>query len=157
LPVIDLCKSYFRIEARDDARSIQEKVTGKLLTLDQSLRAMVPALLSLLEVPGDDAAGDALDSGQRRRRTVDGLRRMLLRESQVQPLCVVFEDLHWVDAETQSLLDALVESLPTARTLLLVNYRPEYSHGWGSKTYYSQLRLDPLPADSAAELLRTLL
>ena len=157
LPVIDLCKSYFRIEARDDARSIREKVTGKLLTLDESLRAMVPGFLSLLDVPTDDASWDALDPGQRRRRTIDGLRRMLLRESQVQPLCLVFEDLHWVDAETQGLLDALVESLPTARLLLLVNYRPEYSHGWGSKTYYSQLRLDPLPAESADELLRTLL
>ncbi len=157
LPVIDLCKSYFRIEARDDARSMREKVTGKLLTLDESFRAMVPAFLSLLEVPSDDAAWDALDPGQRRRRTVDGLRRMLLRESQIQPLCLVFEDLHWVDAETQGLLDALVEGLPTARILLLVNYRPEYSHGWGGKTYYSQLRLDPLPPESAEELLRSLL
>jgi class 3 adenylate cyclase/tetratricopeptide (TPR) repeat protein len=157
LPVIDLCKSYFRIEARDDARSIREKVTGKLLTLDDSLRAMVPGFLSLLDVPTEDASWDALDAGQRRRRTIDGLRRMLLRESQVQPLCLVFEDLHWVDAETQGLLDALVESLPTARILLLVNYRPEYRHGWGSKTYYSQLRLDPLPAESVDELLRALL
>jgi class 3 adenylate cyclase/tetratricopeptide (TPR) repeat protein len=157
LPVIDLCKSYFRIEVRDDARSIREKVTGKLLTLDESFRAMVPAFLSLLEVPSDDAAWDALDPGQRRRRTVDGLRRMLLRESQIQPLCLVFEDLHWVDAETQGLLDALVEGLPTARILLLVNYRPEYSHSWGGKTYYSQLRLDPLPPESAEELLRSLL
>jgi class 3 adenylate cyclase/tetratricopeptide (TPR) repeat protein len=157
LPVIDLCKSYFRIEVRDDARSIREKVTGKLLTLDESFRAMVPAFLSLLEVPSEDAAWDALDPGQRRRRTVDGLRRMLLRESQIQPLCLVFEDLHWVDAETQGLLDALVEGLPTARILLLVNYRPEYSHSWGGKTYYSQLRLDPLPPESAEELLRSLL
>lgn len=157
LPVIDLCKSYFRIEARDDARSIREKVTGKLLTLDESFRAMVTAFLSLLEVPSDDAAWDALDPGQRRRRTVDGLRRMLLRESQIQPLCLVFEDLHWVDTETQGLLDALVEGLPTARILLLVNYRPEYGHGWGGKTYYSQLRLDPLPPESAEELLRSLL
>ena len=157
LPVIDLCKSYFRIEARDDARSIREKVTGKLLTLDESLRAMVPGFLSLLDVATGDAAWDVLDAGQRRRRTIDGLRRMLLRESQVQPLCLVFEDLHWVDAETQGLLDALVESLPTARLLLVVNYRPEYRHGWGSKTYYSQLRLDPLPTESAEEVLRALL
>ncbi len=157
LPVIDLCKSYFGIEARDDSRKIREKVTGKLLTLDEALGPMVPGFLSLLEVPIDDASWEALDAGQRRRRTVDGLRRMLLRESQVQPLCVVFEDLHWVDAESQGLLDALVESLPTARLLLLVNYRPEYVHGWGSKTYYSQLRLDPLPPESADELLRALL
>ena len=77
---------------------------------------------------------------------------MLLRESQVQPLLLVFEDLHWIDTETQALLDSLVESLPTARLLLLVNYRPEYQHGWGSKTYYTQLRLDPLPPASAEGL-----
>ena len=82
---------------------------------------------------------------------------MLLRESQVQPLLLVFEDLHWIDTETQALLDGLVESLPTARLLLLVNYRPEYQHGWGSKTSYTQLRLDPLPPVSAHELLHALL
>src|SRR2546425_3140584 len=70
---------------------------------------------------------------------------------------MVFEDLHWYDTETQALLDGLVESLPTARLLLLVNYRPEYQHGWGSKTSYTQLRLDPLPPVSANELLHALL
>ena len=74
------------------------------------------------------------------------MKRLLLRESQAQPLLVVFEDLHWIDSETQALLDGLVESLPAARLLLLVNYRPEYQHPWGSRTYYTQLRLDPLPA-----------
>jgi predicted ATPase len=70
---------------------------------------------------------------------------------------LVFEDLHWIDAETQALLDSLVESLPTARLLLLVNYRPEYQHGWGSKTSYTQLRLDPLPPASADAFLQVLL
>src|SRR5262249_38061661 len=79
------------------------------------------------------------------------------RESQVQPLVLVFEDLHWIDSETQTLLNHLVESLPTARLLLLVNYRPEYQHGWGSKTYYTRLRLDPLPAASAEAFLQALL
>src|SRR5262249_41444165 len=90
-------------------------------------------------------------------RTLDALKRVLLRESQAQPLLLVCEDLHWIDAETQALLDSLVESLPTARFLLLVNYRPEYQHGWGSKTYYTQLRLDPLPPASADAFLQALL
>jgi predicted ATPase len=98
-----------------------------------------------------------LDPPQRRQRMLDALKRVLLRESQVQPLLLVFEDLHWIDSETQALLNSLVESLPTARLLLLVNYRPEYQHGWGSKTYYTQLRLDPLPPISADELLQGLL
>ena len=99
----------------------------------------------------------ALDPTQRRQRTLEAIKQLLLRESQVQPLLLVFENLHWIDTETQAFLDSLIESLPTARLLLLVNYRPEYQHGWGSKTYYTQLRLDPLPPASAEELLQALL
>jgi len=105
----------------------------------------------------DDPSWQRLDPPQRRQQTLDVIRRLLLRESQVQPLIVVLEDLHWIDAETQALLDTLVESLPTARLVLLVNYRPEYQHSWGSKTYYSQLRLGALAPESAAELLSALL
>ncbi|HYU20933.1 MAG TPA: AAA family ATPase, partial [Chloroflexota bacterium] len=163
LPAIELLKAYCRIEPRDDARPIREKLTGKLLTLDESLRPSLPALLALLDVPLDpsassrQAAWDALDPPERRRLALDALKRLLLRESQEQALLLVFEDLHWVDAETQALLDGLVESLPTARILLLVNYRPEFQHAWGSKTYYTQLRIDPLPPESAGELLHALL
>jgi class 3 adenylate cyclase/tetratricopeptide (TPR) repeat protein len=157
LSVVDLLKGYFQIEDRDDVRRIREKVTGKLLTLDEALRPTMPALLALLDVSVEDAAWQALDPPQRRQRTLEGTRGLLLRESQTQPLLVVFEDLHWIDSETQALLDSLIESLPTARMLLLVNYRPEYEHRWGSKTYYAQLRIDPLPAESAEELLQYLL
>ena len=157
LPVIDLLKAYFQIDARDDGRTIREKVTGKLLTLDATLRPLLPALLALLDVPVEDREWHALDPPQRRRHTQEAIKRLLLRESQRQPLCLVFEDLHWIDAETQAVLDGLVESLPAARLLLLTNYRPEYRHPWGSKTYYSQARIDPLPEASATELLGALL
>jgi predicted ATPase/class 3 adenylate cyclase len=157
VPVIDLLKGYFTIEDRDGPRAVREKLTGKLLTLDRALEGSLPALLSLLDVPADDPEWAALDPSLRRRRTLDAVKRLLLRESQVQPLLVIFEDLHWIDSETQALLDALVESLPAARVLLLVNYRPEYSHPWGGRTYYTQLRLDPLPSDHAGELLGALI
>ncbi len=157
LPVIDLLKGYFKVHDRETHREIREKVTGKLLTLDRSLEPILPALLALLDVPVDDVHWEALDSVQRRQRTLDAVKQLLVRESQGQPLLVVFEDLHWIDAETQALLDGLVESLPTARLLLLVKYRPEYQHGWVSKTYYTQLRLDALRPESAAELLQALL
>jgi tetratricopeptide (TPR) repeat protein len=156
LPVIDLLKGYFQIEDRDGPRAVREKLTGKLLTLDRALEGDLAALLSLLDAPTDDPPWATLDPSQRRRRTLDAVKRFLLRESQVQPLLVVFEDLHWIDSETQALLDGLVESLPAARVLLLVNYRPEYSHAWGSRTYYTQLRLDPLPYDRADEFLGAL-
>src|SRR5215468_5297229 len=156
LPVIDLLKGYFGIEARDGLREIREKVTGTLLRLDDSIKPALLPLLALLDVPVDDAAWKALDPGQRRRRTLDAVKQVLLREA-CEPLLLIFEDLHWIDGETQALLDSLVESLPAARLLLLVNYRPEYSHPWGSKTYYRQLRIDPLPSESAEELLDALL
>jgi tetratricopeptide (TPR) repeat protein len=114
-------------------------------------------LLALLDVPVEDPQWPTLDPAQRRRRTLDAGKRLVLRESQVQPMLVIFEDLHWIDSETQAFLESLVESLPTARLLLLVNYRPEYQHGWGSKTYYTQLRLDALPRESATDLLQALL
>jgi class 3 adenylate cyclase/predicted ATPase len=157
LPVIDLLKSYCGIEDRDDARRIRQKVLGKVLELDAALQPILPPLLSLLEVSVDDPQWQALDPPQRRQRTLEAVKRLILRESQEQPLLLVFEDLHWIDAETQALLDTLVESLPTARILLLVNYRPEYEHTWHRKTYYQQLRLDPLPPESAEALLAALL
>ena len=156
-PVLELLKRYCRLEDHDDHRTIRAKVTGQVLTLDEALQDTTPALLALLDALPADSPFLALDPPQRRQRTLDALKRVLLRETQVQPLVLVFEDLHWIDAETQALLDSLVESLPTARLLLLVNYRPEYQHGWGSKTYYMQLRLDPLPPVSADELLQALL
>jgi len=157
LPVIELLRGYFEIDPRDDPRKIREKVTGKVLTLSPALAPVVPALLALLDVPVDEASWQSLDPLQRRQQTLDAVKRLLLRESEAEPLVVVFEDLHWIDGETQTLLDSLVESLPAARILLLVNYRPEYRHSWGGKTYYRQLRIDPLPPESADELLDSLL
>jgi len=157
LPVIDLLKDYFRIEERDDQRQVREKVTGKVLAFDDALRPMLPALLSLLDVAGENRDWGALDPSERRRRTHEAVTSTLLRESRVQPLCVVLEDLHWVDAETQALLDDIIGRLPGARILLLVNYRPEYRHGWAALAHHRSARLEPLRDASATELLDALL
>ena len=157
LPVIDLLKAYFQIGDRDDRRSVREKALGKLLALDRGLEPLLPALLALLDVAVDDPQWQQLDPMRRRERTRDAVRTLLLRESREQPLLVVFEDLHWIDGETQAFLDQLVESLPQARVLLLVNYRPEYRHGWSARTHYSQHRIDPLRPASAQALLAELL
>jgi class 3 adenylate cyclase/tetratricopeptide (TPR) repeat protein len=156
-PVIDLLRRYCQIDDSDETRAIHAKVTGRILTLDETLRETIPPLLSLLETLPEDSPFLVLDPSQRRQRLLEALKRVLLRESQVQPLLLMFEDLHWIDSETQALLDSLVDSLPTAQVLLLVNYRPEYSHHWGNKTSYTQLRLDPLPAESAEAFLQGLL
>jgi tetratricopeptide (TPR) repeat protein len=138
-------------------RKRREKVNGKVLTLDRTLEDALPHIIGLLGLAegGDPLA--ARDSQIRRRRTHEALKRVLLRETLNQPLIVVFEDLHWIDEETQAFLNLFVDSIGTARLLLLVNYRPEYSHRWNSKTYYTQLRLDRLGRESADEMLDALL
>jgi predicted ATPase len=125
-PVLDLLRRYAHLDERDDPRTIRAKVTGQLLTLDEALQDAIPPLLAILDVLPDDSPFLTLDPPQRRQRTLTAFKRVLLRESQAQPVLVVFEDLPWIDTETQAVLDSLVESLPTARLLLLVNYRPEY-------------------------------
>jgi class 3 adenylate cyclase/tetratricopeptide (TPR) repeat protein len=157
LLVVRLLRAYFQIEDGDDPRRLREKVTGKVLALDQTLAPAVPALLALLDVVVEDVGWQEIDPLQQRQRTLDAVRRLLVRESQVQPLVLVFEDLHWCDGESEAVLDRLVEGLPAARMLLLVNYRPEYECHWGSKSYYTQLRVDPLPVESASLLLDAVL
>ena len=157
LPVIDLLHTYFRIAGEDDQRVRREKVAGKLSILDPSLEDARPYLFSLLGiVEGDDPLAQ-MDGQVRKRRTLDAIKRILLRESLNQPLMLIFEDLHWIDEQTQELLNLLADSIGTAKLILLVNYRPEYSHQWGSKTYYTQLRLDPLGKESAEEMVAALL
>jgi class 3 adenylate cyclase/tetratricopeptide (TPR) repeat protein len=157
IPVSDLLRAYFQVESHDDARRVREKVTGKVLTLDHTLEPVLPALLAVLDATVDDPEWNALDPLLRRQQTREAVKRLLLRESERQAVILVIEDLQWIDAETQALLDSLIESLPTARVLLLVNYRPEYAHAWGRKTFYTQLRIDPLAAESVEELLEILL
>jgi DNA-binding winged helix-turn-helix (wHTH) protein len=156
-PVIDLLKAYFHLDARAPAPAMRDQVTAQLRRLDAALAPLVPALLTLLDVSVADAQWQALDPPQRRQQTFQALKHLVLRVSQAQPLLVVIDNLHWLDTETQACLDTLVESLPTARLLLLATYRPEYQHGWGHKTYYTRLRLDPLSRPQAHALLDALL
>ena len=157
LPVIDLLRSYFKIAPEDDERTRREKVTGRVLALDRSLEDALPYLYGLLGLTDENNQVAEVEAQTRKRRSLDAIKRILLRESLNQPLVVIFEDLHWIDNETQGFLNLLADSIGTARILLLFNYRPEYRHEWGNKTYYTQLRLDPLGKGSADEMLSALL
>jgi class 3 adenylate cyclase/tetratricopeptide (TPR) repeat protein len=156
-PVIDLLHSYCGIAPEDDTRTRREKVNDKVLTLDRELEDALPYLFGLLGLTQGEDPLAGTDARIRRQRTLEALKRILLRESLNQPLMVVFEDLHWIDGETQAFLNLLADSIGTAKLLLLMTYRPEYSHSWSSKTYYIQLRLDPLGSDSAGEMFDALL
>jgi class 3 adenylate cyclase len=153
LPVIELLKSYFDLTPQDEERHRRGKVTEKVLSLDRRLEDTLPYLLALLGIPDPTASLQQMDAQIRRRRTFEALKKLLLRESLNQPLILIFEDLHWIDGETQGFLDVLSESVASARLLLLTNYRPEYRHEWGQKTYYTQVHLVPFGKEEA-ELYR---
>jgi tetratricopeptide (TPR) repeat protein len=157
LPAIDLLRNYFEISVGDDERKRREKVAGKIAVLDRKLEDTLPYLYSLLGIVEGDDPLSQMDGQLKKRRTIEAIKRTLLRESLSQPLMVIFEDLHWIDQQTQELLNLLADSIGTARVLLLVNYRPEYRHDWNRKAYYTQLRLDPLGPEGAEEMLRVLL
>jgi class 3 adenylate cyclase/tetratricopeptide (TPR) repeat protein len=157
LPMVNLLRAYFKIQDHEDHRAILDKVSDKLLTLGESLLPARLPLLALLDVAVDDPEWQALDPAQRRRRILEAVKRLFLRASQLQPVVLVFEDLHWMDSESHAVLDALVEGFGNARLLILVNFRPEYQHGRSGKHYYHQLRIDPLRPESAEELLDALI
>src|SRR5262249_32606352 len=141
LPVLELLRGYFGITDVDDGATRRDKVRAMLIALDPALEDALPYLFGLLGiVEGFDPHGQ-MDPQIKRQRTLDAIKRIILRDSLKQPLVVIFEDLHWIDEQTQALLDLLVDSIASARALMLVNYRPEYRHNWANKSHYSQAQL----------------
>ncbi len=178
-PLIQMLRRYFGIDGGEGSENIRSQVLTRILELDSTLRDAIPPVLSLLGALSDAGATqpdqqrdllaplqdiderirrfNSMDPQQRRRDTLDALKRMCIRESQRQNLLLVFEDLHWIDNETQAFLDSLMDSLQVAHILVLVNYRPEYNHRWAEKSYYTQIHVDPLQPMSAEQLLQHLL
>ncbi|HXZ91922.1 MAG TPA: adenylate/guanylate cyclase domain-containing protein [Burkholderiales bacterium] len=157
LPVIEFLKSDFRLEPSDDARAIREKVSGKVLSADPELQDAVAPMLDLLGALPEDHSFRNLEPEQRRKETVSAFARVLLAESRLRPLIVVFEDLHWNDSLTLGLLKGLLASLEGARILLLVSYRPEHRDEWSGRPRYRLLHVEPLPRDSVGRMLEGLL
>ena len=157
LPVIDLVKSYCGIDVRDDPSTARQKVIARVLALDRALETDLSSLFSLLGLPVEDAAWHSLEPADRRRRTLDAIRRLLFRETQDRRVMLVVEDLQWIDDETRAVLDRLVDGMPAARMMLLVSYRPEYEHRWANRSYFQQLRIETLAQDGALALLNALL
>jgi DNA-binding NtrC family response regulator/tetratricopeptide (TPR) repeat protein len=156
-PIVEMLKILCGVSETDTAVEVREKVARGVPVAASEPDGLTAPVLDLLGVLPSDHAFRALDPAKRRRRTHEAVKEVFLTASLAQPLCLIVEDLHWIDSETQATLDLLAESIAASRVLLLVNYRPEYQHGWGSRSVYSQVRLDPLATDGMEELLVALL
>jgi predicted ATPase len=157
LPVLELLRTISAFRTPMNCRRGTRKSERALSALDPALADTLPYLLGLLGIQDAPDPLAQMDPQVRHRRTLEAIKRIILRESLRQPLIVVFEDLHWIDAETQALVDLLADSVAGARLLLLVNFRPEYRHEWSGKGHYLQLRLDPLGGENARAMLAALL
>lgn len=155
-PITELLRGYFRVATSNNASEVREKVRAKLLHLGQRFLSLLPTLLTLLDPPQEQSKTSNLEAPQRGQSILEAVRQLLFRESELQPLLVIVEDLHAVDPDTQALVNGLVDSLPAARILYVVSYRPEFRPSWGSKSYCTQIRINPLDAGGAQELFDAL-
>jgi class 3 adenylate cyclase len=157
LPVLDLLRDYFEITDTDSRTDAQEKIAGRLLSLDPALEDALPLLLDFLEVPDAEWPPTRLAPEVRMRRIFDVLRRVTQRRSKRETLVLLLEDVHWFDPQSLDFVERLIPSFPGTRTLVLTNFRPEFSAPWAAHSYYRQLPLDPLDSDAVGRLLDGLL
>jgi len=157
LPILDILRSYFGIKEGEREFVIRRRMTETILQLDEKLKPILSPLQDLLSLKVEDEAYLKLEPKQRRERVFEAIRDLFIRESQEKPLVLAIEDLHWVDKTTEEFLDYLIGWLPKVRVLLILLHRPEYTHQWGSKSYFNRIGLDQLTLKSSAELVQAIL
>ena len=157
LPILDILRSYLAIEEGDREFIIKKKLQGKLLQLNERFKIQLPPFQELLSLKIDDEKYPQLDHGQKKMRIFEGLRDVLVSASQDKPLVMALEDLHWIDKTSEEFLSYLIDWIANSRILIILLYRPEYTHQWGSKSYYSKVGIDQLSAKTSAELVQVIL
>ena len=157
LPLLDILRAYFDIREGDRERAVKNKMAEKVSTFDEQFKAILPPLHDILSLKVDDEEYAKLDPPLKRVKAFEALRDLLIRESQERPLVLAVEDLHWIDSTTEEFLGYLMGSLATTRILLILLYRPEYTHQWGSKSFYTGLNVDQLSGKTSAELVQAIL
>jgi class 3 adenylate cyclase/tetratricopeptide (TPR) repeat protein len=157
LPILQVFRSYYGISDEDDDRAAREKIAGRMLLIDESFRDSLPYVFDFMGMPDPQRPAPAMDPNGRQKVLFGVMRRLVESRGTDDPVITLIEDLHWVDAGTETWLEQMVDLAASTRTLLLVNFRPEYHAGWMQKSYYRQLPLLPLGPDAVQELLTDLL
>jgi tetratricopeptide (TPR) repeat protein len=157
LPMLDILRSYFDIKEEDQEKAIKKKMEDKILQLDERLKSALPSFQELLSIKVDDGAYLQLEPELKKIRTFEAIRDLLICESETKPLVLALEDLHWIDSISEEFLGYLIDWLANTPILLILLYRPEYTHVWGSKSYYSKIGVNQLTTKSSAQLVQNIL
>lgn len=157
LPILDILRSHFEIKEEDREWAVKKKIREKTAALDIKLQGTIPSFQELLSLKVDDEGYLKLEPQQKRERTFEAIRDLLVRKSQDKPLLIAIENLHWIDRTSEDFLDYLMGWLANAQILLILLYRPEYTHQWGSRSYYNRIGVDQLTTKSSAELVQAIL
>jgi adenylate cyclase len=157
LPILAFFRSYFGITEADSAAQARERISDRLVALDPAFLDDLPLFFDFLEVPDPERPAPQLAAEVRMRRVFEVLRRVTARRSEREVLVLVFEDLHWFDPQSAAFLERVIESFPGTRTLMVTNFRPEFSAAWMRHSYYEQLSVVPLSAEAVGEMLRELI
>jgi class 3 adenylate cyclase/tetratricopeptide (TPR) repeat protein len=157
LPFLDILRGYFGIEEGDREYLVKKKMAEKVAQLDEKLKEALPPIEDILSLKVEDEAYLKLDAPLKRVKIFEAIRDVLIRESQNKPLVLAVEDLHWIDKTSEEFLGYLIGFLANTPILLLLLYRPEYTHQWASKSYYRQIGVDQLSLPSSAELVQSIL
>ena len=157
LPIVELFRAYFRITDQDGSEAAREKIAGRMLLLDEGLRDALPLMFDFLGVSDPERPAPEMAPEVRLRQIFAIIKRISQARSRREPAVFLFEDLHWFDGGSDTVLEALVDIAEGNRTLIVTNFRPEYHATWMQRSYYQQLPLLPLGPEAITELLRDLL
>jgi class 3 adenylate cyclase/tetratricopeptide (TPR) repeat protein len=157
LPILNALGTYFGLVEGERETLVRKRVTERVLGLDDNLADILAPIQELLSLKVEDEGYLQLEPKQRKERIFEGLRNLLIRTSQERPLVLAVEDLHWVDKTTEEFLDYIIGWVANVNILLILLHRPEYTHRWGSKSYFNRIGVDQLTLKSSAELVRAIL
>jgi len=156
-PVIDILKSNFDIQEGEGDSEIREKVKIGLEIMKVDEASTLPYLLELLSVKDSGIDQISMSPEAKKDRINEAIKRIVLKGSEVRPLIIAFEDLHWIDKSSEDVVRSHLESIPGSKVLLIFTYRPEFVHTWGAKSYHNQLTLHRLSNRESLEMVTHIL
>jgi class 3 adenylate cyclase/tetratricopeptide (TPR) repeat protein len=143
-PIVDFLKANFEIQDTDTDQEKRDKVINGLKNIHVDEVSALPYLLELLSVKDSGFNKIPLSPEAKKYRINETMKTIVLKGSEIRPLIMATEDLHWMDRSSEDAMKEILESIAGARVFLIFTYRSEFIHTWGSRSYHSQITLNRL-------------